>query len=210
MIALDRQLRQLAIGGQLVVALLVAAAMPASALGQGEAKPTTGSATPAPTKTTEIRGVGSPQSEIKVIGSDGKELKNIKIIIGTGEKPSAQAPTIWMVGPDGKQIQLRPGDPKVTQPDLLGALRFLAIKPAPLAIKPITNVPGAVTLSRVTYKLPKEKAEALAAFLKANVHPSVLEFRTDEGGLTVTTTPEAQSTIHGIVTLMQAKNDKTD
>jgi hypothetical protein len=210
MTVLERGLRQLAIGGQLVVMLFIAAVMPASASGQGEANPTTGPATPAPTKTTEIRGVGSPQSEIKVIGPDGKELKNIKIIIGTGERPSAQAPTIWMVGPDGKQIQLRPSDPKVTQTDLLGALKFLAIKPAPLAIKPTPNVPGAIALSRVTYKLPKEKAEALAAFLKANVHPSVLEFKTDGVGLTVTTTPEAQSTIHGIVTLMQAKNDKMD
>jgi hypothetical protein len=61
---------------------------------------------------------------------------------------------------------------------------------------------GVINLSRATYALPKEKAESLAAFLKENIKPSVLEFKIENHGLTVTTTPEVLAAIGGIAKLM--------
>jgi len=65
----------------------------------------------------------------------------------------------------------------------------------------------AQTLSRVTYKLSHEKAEALATFLRENVKGSVVETKVTEGGIVITTTPEAQHTIGGIVALLRSKTD---
>ena len=59
-----------------------------------------------------------------------------------------------------------------------------------------------VTLTRATYKLPADKAKMLADFLKANIKASVLELKIEGDGLTVTTTPDVQSNIGGIVKLM--------
>jgi beta-lactamase regulating signal transducer with metallopeptidase domain len=58
-----------------------------------------------------------------------------------------------------------------------------------------------ITLSRTTYKLPKEKADALAAFLK-HIKASVLEAKVENDGLVVTTTPDVQQTIGQLVGLM--------
>jgi hypothetical protein len=58
-----------------------------------------------------------------------------------------------------------------------------------------------ITLSRATYKLPKEKADALAAFLK-HVKASVLETKVEDDGVTVTTTPNVQHTIAQLVGLL--------
>ncbi len=60
-----------------------------------------------------------------------------------------------------------------------------------------------ISLSRATYNLSKEKAEALAAFLKANVKTAVLEFKFESNGLTITTAPEAQVVIGNFVKLMK-------
>src|SRR5262249_15147692 len=54
--------------------------------------------------------------------------------------------------------------------------------------RPSTEV--VVTLARVTYKLPKEKAEALAAFLRDHVKAQVMETKAEGENLIVTTTPE--------------------
>jgi beta-lactamase regulating signal transducer with metallopeptidase domain len=62
----------------------------------------------------------------------------------------------------------------------------------------------AVTLSRTTYKLPKEKADALAAFLP-HIKASVLESKVEGDGIVVTTTPEVQHTISQLVALMLGK-----
>jgi beta-lactamase regulating signal transducer with metallopeptidase domain len=58
-----------------------------------------------------------------------------------------------------------------------------------------------ITLSRTTYKLPKEKADALAAFLK-HIKASVLEAKVENDGVVVTTTPDVQQTIGQLVGLM--------
>ena len=59
-----------------------------------------------------------------------------------------------------------------------------------------------IHLTRTTYRLPKEKAVALEAFLKEHVKTKVLETKVEADGLTVTTTPETQKTVEMIVSLM--------
>jgi hypothetical protein len=66
-----------------------------------------------------------------------------------------------------------------------------------------TDSPPAVVLSRTAYRLPAGKAEALATFLKENVKASVLETRLDGDVLVVTTTPETQKVIGGLVGLIR-------
>jgi beta-lactamase regulating signal transducer with metallopeptidase domain len=61
-----------------------------------------------------------------------------------------------------------------------------------------------ISLSRARYKLPKEKADALAAFLK-HVKASVLETQVVDDGAIVTTTPDVQHTIAQLVGLLTGK-----
>jgi beta-lactamase regulating signal transducer with metallopeptidase domain len=63
---------------------------------------------------------------------------------------------------------------------------------------------GVITLSRATYKLPKDKADALAAFLP-HIKTTVLESKVEGEGIVVTTTPEVQHTIGHLVSLMLGK-----
>jgi beta-lactamase regulating signal transducer with metallopeptidase domain len=68
-----------------------------------------------------------------------------------------------------------------------------------------TTSPVEVALSRTTYSLPKAKAEALAAFLREHVKAQVMETKAEGDSLTVTTTPQAQKAIGGLVALIQGK-----
>jgi len=61
----------------------------------------------------------------------------------------------------------------------------------------------AVALTRATYKMPKEKAEALAKFLSDQVKGQVLETKVESEGIVVTTTPQIQRTIHDFINLVQ-------
>jgi beta-lactamase regulating signal transducer with metallopeptidase domain len=61
----------------------------------------------------------------------------------------------------------------------------------------------AVTLTRATYKMPKEKAEALSKFLSDQVKGQVLETKVEGEGIVVTTTPHIQQTIHAFINLVQ-------
>ena len=100
--------------------------------------------------------------------------------------------------------------------------RPVTMTPYQIADQPVSNALGtanvqqwsvfgqvadsqSVTLTRTTYKLPKEKAEALSAFLRQHVKARVLESKVDGDSLIVTTTPEAQRTIGQFITLMKSK-----
>ena len=65
------------------------------------------------------------------------------------------------------------------------------------------------TLNRTTYKLPKDKAAAVAAFLKDNVKGSVLETKVDGDSLTVTASPDVQKAIDSLLSLIQGKSAKS-
>src|SRR5262249_872464 len=62
-----------------------------------------------------------------------------------------------------------------------------------------------VTLTRATYRLPKEKAEALAGLLRQHVKVALLETKVDGDSVVVTTTPDAQRVIGDFIALMEGK-----
>jgi beta-lactamase regulating signal transducer with metallopeptidase domain len=62
-----------------------------------------------------------------------------------------------------------------------------------------------ITLTRATYKLPREKAAALSAFLREHVKAMMMESKVDGDSLIVTTTPDAQRTIGQFIALMKSK-----
>jgi arginine repressor len=65
--------------------------------------------------------------------------------------------------------------------------------------------PQVLNLTRATYPLPKDKGEALAAFLRDHVKASVLETKVQDNHLIVTTTPDTQQAIGQIVALIQGR-----
>jgi beta-lactamase regulating signal transducer with metallopeptidase domain len=115
-----------------------------------------------------------------------KELEELR-----GDKGETAPPTIDRV--------------PLTRADVLYRA-FAAEKSAPA---PAGGAPGEITLSRVTYKLPAGKAEAVATFLKEQVKTSVLETKADGDNLVVTTTPEAQHVIGQFIALIQGKTPAT-
>jgi beta-lactamase regulating signal transducer with metallopeptidase domain len=128
-----------------------------------------------------LGGAGTPP-RYKVIGPDGKEIKGAKVIVVGPKQTAAPPATTW--AEVAREIRARPN----------GTVRLWDVAPAP--------ADKVIHLSRATYRLPKGKAAALAAFLKDNVKASVLELKVEEPGLTVTTTPETQAAVGGIVRLM--------
>lgn len=153
----------------------------------------------------EIAGPQEKQPQIRVIGPDGKEIKDVKILIERLQMPAAPPipvlkPLTQVVPGVPLQIELQLEDAKKNLEENRG--RFTVVQPA----HPPASGTKVVALNRATYKLPKDKAETLAAFLKANVKASVLEMKIDEAGLTVTTTPEVQATIGGIANLMHGQS----
>jgi hypothetical protein len=143
-----------------------------------------------------------PAGQYKVIGPDGKEIKGAKVIV--------IEPVSGTQSPAGAAIEVISGD-SYHQPTV-GGLVELARSPAvpgqpggkPIVLANVVSGTSGqvINLSRATYRLPKEKSAALAAFLKDNVKAAVLEIKLEDSGLTVTTTPEAQAAIGGIARLM--------
>ncbi len=158
-----------------------------------------GAATGAPVHVRIVGDVKSAAPQYKVIGADGKEIRGARVIVvepgsGTSAAPAAR----W---------EARPGEVRV----ISGAHTWVqSAGAAPLTVPAGSGTAarieaargGVITLARTTYRLPKDKATALAAFLKENVKASVLELKVEGEGLTVTTTPETQAAIGGIVRLM--------
>src|SRR5262249_8978358 len=73
-------------------------------------------------------------------------------------------------------------------------------------LQPAAEGDHVVVLSRATYKLPKAKAEPLAAFLREHVKAAVLETKVEGDSLIITTTPESQKAIGGLIALIQGKS----
>jgi hypothetical protein len=62
-----------------------------------------------------------------------------------------------------------------------------------------------IILSRATYKMPRAKAEALAAFLRGQLNEQTLETKVDEEAIVITTLPETQKTIGQFIGLVQGR-----
>ncbi len=151
---------------------------------------------------------------VKMIGPDGKEIQGVIVIIDdrTGKviAPVAKPlPPIAETVPGGVPIYpgFHPGWPGYKPPGWPEdgpPVNPLAEDPG-WTRKP-TAAPGTMTLSRATYKLPKEQAAALAALLGTVKH-AVMETKADGDTLVVTTTPEAQATVQRFVWMLTG--DKT-
>jgi beta-lactamase regulating signal transducer with metallopeptidase domain len=154
----------------------------------------------------EVRVLVSGQDGIKVIGPDGKEIKDAKVIIGGAEggthvvRPAAS--------PDGKRIELQIGPDGKTL--AVPSVRWTTTAPAgehgtTYWVSGTSAAPGnSITLSRATYKLSKDQATALSTLL-GSIKATVMETKVDGDSITVTTTPEAQQSIGQIVRLIQGQ-----
>jgi beta-lactamase regulating signal transducer with metallopeptidase domain len=134
-----------------------------------------------------------------------------------GANPAAPLPTM------GASSYPTTPPPAVVPPPASGVRYQLAAPPyqltAPQQVVPVPvvhrrefvfNQPAGdaamMLLSRATYKLPRAKAEALAAFLREHVKARVLENAVEGNSLIVTTTPEAQAAIGQMIALMQGSS----
>ncbi len=83
---------------------------------------------------------------------------------------------------------------------------FHMVLPGTLAeVKDIHQGDQVLSLTRATYKLSNDQAAFLAAFLKEHMKAKVMETKVEGGSLTVTTTPETQKAISGLIALIQGK-----
>ncbi|HVK07314.1 MAG TPA: M56 family metallopeptidase, partial [Gemmataceae bacterium] len=143
---------------------------------------------------------------VKVIGPDGKELKDVKVIVidkkavgaaQSGKTTTTESPKrveLKLATPPGTknvpnvyEWKAAPGQGTFKVESLPGGDKF--------TLRGIAGEGGAsVTLSRAAYKLDKGQAEALAKLL-GNVKASVLEVKVEDGTLTLTTTPDVQATV---------------
>jgi len=154
-----------------------------------------------------VKVLASGQDGIKVIGPDGKEIKDAKVIIGgyqggtTVVRPAAQG--------EKKSIELRLGVDGKPATAHAGAHR-VEVHPAGEhnATYWVTGTAAgggnAITLSRATYKMSKEQATALSTLL-GSIKATVMETKVDGDSITVTTTPDAQQSIGQIVRLIQGQ-----
>jgi beta-lactamase regulating signal transducer with metallopeptidase domain len=128
---------------------------------------------------TELRWAidANPAPKYKVIGPDGKEIQGAKVIVIDRQVKEA--------------VKVKEAAKMDAVPMMYRAV-----------VRATEHTGDVINLSRATYSLNKEKAGSLGAFLKENIKASVLELKVDEKGLTVTTTPEAQAAIKGLVKLM--------
>ena len=147
------------------------------------------------------------QDGVKVIGADGKELKDVKVIIV--EKGAAATPVIRSVSPavttteSGKRVTVQvAGDPNLGK-------RALTMPTGQTVLSWTTGQgSNAITLSRATYKLNKDQAAAMGSLFGA-IKATVMETKVDGESITVTTTPEAQAAIGQIVRLLQGQGAGT-
>lgn len=157
------------------------------------------------TVTIDSTAVPAEKLNIKVIGADGKEIKDVKVIVNAPGQP--MKPVVKPLPPAAPVPPLPPGAAIIPPLPPVGVPGMaIAVPPATNARIAIVNSKPApasntVTLSRATYKLPKEQITALTNLLN-NVKANVMEIKVDGDNLTVTTSPEAQQVIQGLVQLL--------
>ncbi|HMF12643.1 MAG TPA: M56 family metallopeptidase, partial [Gemmataceae bacterium] len=127
------------------------------------------------------------EDKLQALLKEVKSLRETKITPQTAPKPKT----------DDK--------PANVQPRAVEARTFTWAQSQPLvATFTLEGQQHAVTLSRATYKMPKDMAESLAAFLK-HAKGSVVETKIEDDTIVVTTTPNMQQTIGQLVGLMTGK-----
>ena len=95
--------------------------------------------------------------------------------------------------------------PLALQKDLAVPLRIRTAERLDVLVDFSRADANTVSLVRTSYNLPHAKAEPLAAFLREHVKAKVMETKVDGDSLTVTTTPETQKAVGGLIALIQGK-----
>jgi beta-lactamase regulating signal transducer with metallopeptidase domain len=149
-------------------------------------------------RSTEVKSAGR---QYKVIGADGKEISGAQVIF-LEPGPAASRPIQGQIHVTPKTVYTAPAAHAQVQLAMPATSVVRTLVTGNVARVVSGSGDHVISLSRATYMLPRDKAQALAAFLKDNVKASVLEIKLDDRGLTVTTTPETQAAIGGIVRLM--------
>jgi beta-lactamase regulating signal transducer with metallopeptidase domain len=177
----------------------------------------------------QVKVLVAGQDGVKVIGADGKELKDVKVIItdtkggdmkgarfeyklapaaqgsktkvlGLEAKPPGEGTSKSKPGADGKPLAIEAfRDLKAHAFDFTTAGDKFTVTGTATGSGTHT-----LTLSRATYKLSKDQAAALSSLL-GSIKATVMETKVDGENLTVTTTPEAQAAIGQIVRLVQGQ-----
>jgi beta-lactamase regulating signal transducer with metallopeptidase domain len=153
----------------------------------------------------------SGQDGVKVIGPDGKEIKDAKVIIGGAGGPAVKPPTGQTPAPEQRRIELRLSTPDGQAPaGTPRAVTGTVVAPSTAeharSVYTFRQAGGSqtITLSRATYKLGKDQASALGTLL-GSIKATVMETKVDGDSVTVTTTPEVQQAIGQIVRLIQGQ-----
>jgi beta-lactamase regulating signal transducer with metallopeptidase domain len=152
----------------------------------------------------------SGKDGVKVIGPDGKEIKDAKVIIGGSEGGThvVKPMTAGGAGPEHKvEVHVAGQEGKTLA---VPSIRWTNAVPAGERATKYwvtgdrADGGNAITLSRATYKLSKDQATALSTLL-GSIKATVMETKVDGDSITVTTTPEAQQSIGQIVRLIQGQ-----
>jgi hypothetical protein len=210
--------------GLVVIGLLALAVLPGWSLGQRTTQPpvpTTTPAQPAPQnqpavavepvlKLTPANQVTSTVVLTQPPGGDERErkLKELEQKIQSllkevqalrGPKTSVQTPA--PPHPVYAITQTAPLNLKKAEPvPMTATFRYTVVTP--------DESRQELALTRAVYKLPKDKADALAAFLP-HIKAQVLESKVEGDGIVVTTTPDIQRTIGELVALLLGKSQHT-
>jgi len=134
-------------------------------------------------------------------------LKEVQALRQTTKSSAAAAARHVIKGKEElrrwKNVEVRPIQTQYYQLKLNAAPARPVIKGTWVQAQP-ADAQKVVTLARTTYKLPNDKAEILAAFLREHVKPSV-ETKVEGDNLTITTTPEMQKAVDNLIGLIQGK-----
>jgi beta-lactamase regulating signal transducer with metallopeptidase domain len=123
-------------------------------------------------------------------------LKEVKQMRGATKQPADSTPKAhWRI--EANPYQIKPGQPAAVH-------QYEYHRSTTSAPQGQAKPEQPIHLCRITYTLPKDKAEALAAVLK-DVKLPVLETAVKADAIVVTTTPEGQRIIGEFVGLLQGK-----
>jgi beta-lactamase regulating signal transducer with metallopeptidase domain len=196
----------------LAAGVLALAALPAWTLGQPDTTATVAVQTAAqPANAADDdreRRIQELEDRVQALLQELRALRGQHRVPAGGAAAPAHALTAPRVTVVGQPI-LPPKDVTAAQP--LQPVTAL-VRVRRLQVGTAANVAGGdaepvseVTLSRATYRLPQDKAEALVKFLQETIKPSVLEAKVDKDTVVVTTTPGAQHVVAQLIALMQGK-----
>jgi hypothetical protein len=167
---------------------------------------------------------GAPAAEkkdviVKVV-PEGKIVEEKNVIV-TVDPKTGQKNVVVRVNPDGTKAveekrvivaQVEDGKTKPTEEKRVIVLDKAAVGTVPgqgqfrMATLHAGGSGDSVSLTRSTYQLTAAGAKALNDFLGSNCKAKVLETKVEGDKITVTTTPDVQHAIAGMVALMQGKS----